>query len=102
MLSVPQDVEDHQVQTQPRRLDPGMDMDAFEDRCVASAESAYPGTSLSGSDAYVDCVGGFVSGTTTDETCADACDGKCCTGNSACGFIESDGTISFGFTGKGK
>ena len=73
----------------------------FEDRCDASAEAAFPGVGLLGSDSYVDCVGGLVKGTTTSQTCADACGGKCCIGSSACGFIFS-GTVLDGFTGKGK
>ena len=94
-LSQPQDVEDRQVQAQRRRLDTGMDMATFEARCDASAEAAFPGDGLSGSDAYVDCVGGFVSGTTTSQTCADACDGKCCNEDGGC-------CTCIGFTGKGK
>ena len=94
-----QDFEDRQVQAQGRRL---VDIATFEARCDASVAAAFPGAGLSGSNAYVDCVGGFVSGTTTSQTCADACDGKCCTGDSACGFIQSDGSISGGFTGKGE
>ena len=53
---------------------------AFQDRCDDTSDGK----------GYVDCVGGFVKGTTT--TCEDACGGKCCTGDQACG----------GFTGKGK
>jgi len=93
VLSVPQDVENHQVQTQ-RRLDAAA-LQAFQDRCAITSNG----------EGYVDCVGGFVSGTTTSQTCADACDGDCCTGASACGISGSilpDGTLNGGFTGKGK
>jgi len=97
-------------EAQERRLDSGIDLATFEARCVASAEEAYPLIKYSNpSDAYVECVDGFVNGTTTNETCATACDGKCCTGSStgfgaACGeeTINPDGTVTFGFTCKGK
>ena len=73
---------------------------AFEDRCDATN---IPG--LSGSDAYVDCVDGFVKGDYGGQTCADACIvngvSECCTGTYACGRIESN-AIDNGFTGKGK
>ena len=100
MLSVSQDVEDPQVQSQGRRLDVAA-LQAFKDKCVASVEAAFPGAGLSGSDAYVDCDGGFavVDGVTTSETCAAACGnnaigygGDCCTGRDACSS----------FTGKGE
>jgi len=100
--------EDHQVQeAQERRLDSGMDLATFEARCVASAEAAFGiDYSSNPSDSYVDCDRGFVEDTTTDETCATACDGKCCTGRDACGEIEIEtGTsidVEDGFTGKGK
>jgi len=113
VLSVSQDVDDRQVLSQGRRLDSGMDLATFEALCIASAEAAYPGTSLSGSDAYVNCVGGIVDGTSTP--CATACGntdqgggvwsgGLCCTGRQTCGTINFDGTIidGTGFTGKGK
>jgi len=91
LLSESQDVEDRQVQTQ-RRLDAAA-LQAFQDRCAITSNG----------EGYVDCVGGFavVNGVTTSQTCVDACDGKCCTGASACG-IETDGTVTFGFTGKGE
>ena len=85
VLSAPQDVEDRQAQSQGRRLDAAA-LQAFKDRCDATN---IPG--LSGSDAYVDCDGGFVSGDTST-SCKDACAGQCCTGTDACA----------GFTGKGK
>jgi len=94
-----QDFEDRQVQeAQERRL---MDIATFEDLCVASAEAAF-GTDYSSnpSDSYVNCDHGFVE--FTSQTCADACNGLCCTGGSACGELESDGRIDEGFTGKGK
>lgn len=104
-VSQPQDVEDRQVHAQGRRLDAAA-LQAFKDRCDATNIPGY-----SGSDAYVDCVGGFVSGDSST-SCATACGGLCCTGSnaepSACGYIyyESDGTtidlIDGGFTGKGK
>ena len=80
-LSQPLDVEDRQAQSQGRRLV----VSTFEARCESTS-------GLSGSAAYVDCVGGLVSGTTTGQTCADACGGDCCTGDNAC----------VAFTGKGK
>lgn len=67
----------------------------FQERCVASSLEKF-GTDYTSNplNSYVDCVRGVVNGTTTDETCADACDGSCCTysGRDACE----------GFTGKGK
>jgi len=98
-VSQPQDDEDHQAQAQEgRRLDAAA-LQAFKDRCYETSD-------LSGSDAYVDCVSGFVRGDSGGQTCADACGGKCCTGESACGSIYygSDGTnfIEYGFTGKGE
>jgi len=96
-VSQPQDAEDRH-QAQGRRLDAAA-LQAFKDRCYETSD-------LSGSDAYVDCVSGFVSGDYGGQTCADACGGKCCTGGGACGFIYygSDGTnfIGYGFTGKGE
>jgi len=105
MVSVPQvqAVEDRQVQAQGRRL---VDIATFEARCDASVAAAFPEAGLSGSDAYVDCVGGFVRDTTTGlattQSCADACGTKCCTGDSACGIIQSAASINGGFTGKGE
>ena len=93
-LSQPLDVEDRQAQSQGRRLV----VSTFEARCESTS-------GLSGSGAYVDCVGGFavVGGvTSTTITCAAACGGLCCTGSSPCGYIQSDGSIFRGFTGKGK
>jgi len=97
--SMPQDVDDLEDQAQGRRLDA---LQGFIARCESTS-------GLLGSDAYVDCVGGVVEGTTTDETCADACIvngvSKCCTGDHACGstgFIYPDGTLFGGFTGKGE
>jgi len=96
-----QDFEDRQVQAQGRRL---VDIATFEARCDASVTAAFPEAGLSGSDAYVDCVGGFavVNGVTTSQTCVDACDGKCCFGSDACGIIQSAASINGGFTGKGE
>jgi len=82
-VSQPQDVEDRQAQAQGRRLDA---LQEFKDRC-------YKTSGLSGSDAYVDCWRGFVRGDYDGQTCADACGGKCCTGEGACGYFNSDGTI---------
>ena len=77
-------------------------LQAFTARCESTS-------GLLGSNSYVDCVGGFVRGTTTDETCADACIvhgvSKCCTGDQACGstlYPSQDGTLLGGFTGNGK
>ena len=100
-VSRPQDVEKRQAQAQGRRLDAAA-LQTFKDRCDATN---IPG--LSGSDAFVNCNDGQevdFDDNPTGQTCADACDGLCCTGNNACGFINSDGTIAdgTGFTGKGK
>ena len=116
VLSVSQDDIDRQSQSQERRLD------ALAPSESPSSSSAPTTTALqafiarcdltSDGEGYVDCVDGFVKDTTT--TCATACGntfyqdggfwsgGKCCTGISSCGRIQSDGTISSGFTGKGK
>jgi len=56
----------------------------FQERCDATSDG----------EGYVDCVDGFVKDTTT--TCATAC------GNTDQGGVNTDGTISSGFTGKGK
>ena len=62
----------------------------FKLRCDTTTTSG-----LSGSEAYVDCVDGFVSGDSST-SCADACivngESKCCAGTQACGS----------FTGKGE
>jgi len=79
--SMSQDVEDtRQAQAQGRRL---LDEATFLARCESTS-------GLTGSNAYVDCIVGFVSGTST--TCADACGDDCCTGANACVI----------FTGKGE
>ena len=89
VLSVPQeDVEDLQAQAQGRRLDTS----AFLSRCETTS-------GRNGTDAYVDCVDGYVRGTT--QFCATACNGDCCTGDGACGYIQA-GYLYNGFTGKGK
>ena len=84
-----QDVEDRQVQSQGRRLDAAA-LQAFKNRCDATNLDG-----LSGSDAYVDCVSGYVNGDSST-SCATACivngESKCCTGPDACAY----------FTGKGK
>jgi len=99
-LSQPLDVEDTQVQAQGRRLESDA-LQAFQARCDATTTSGE-----TGSNAYVDCIGGFVRDINTDlptsQTCAAACDGECCTGGTACGIVVSDGTVVNGFTGKGK
>ena len=82
-VSQPQDVEKRQAQAQGRRLDALQD---FKDRCDATTTSG-----LSGSNAYVDCDGGLVSGDPST-SCATACGGLCCTGVFACDS----------FTGKGE
>lgn len=98
VLSVPQrqDAVDRQVQYQGRRLDA---LQEFKDRC-------YETSGLSGSDAYVDCWRGFVRDDYGGQTCADACGGKCCTGEGACGYFNSDGSIKrqpvTWFIGKGE
>ena len=88
MFSVPRDFEDRQAQAQGRRLDAVQD---FIDRCDATTTSGE-----TGSNAYVDCVDGFVkdtnTGLPTSTSCATACNGLCCAG----GFTCDD------FTGKGK
>ena len=90
-LSQPLDVEDRQAQSQGRRLESGMDMDAFEARCAISSNG----------QGYVDCVGGLVSGDTST-TCVTACGGLCCTGSNACGRFAASGYVEGGFTGKGE
>jgi len=85
-----QDFEDRQVQeAQERRL---VDIATFEARCDATTTSGE-----TGSNAYVDCVDGFVKGDPST-TCATACIvngvSKCCTDF---GFDACDD-----FTGKGK
>jgi len=91
-----------------RKLDALQD---FIDRCALT----------SGGKGYVECNGGYavVDGVTTDQLCADACDGYCCTGedyypynykifaNGACGLFIKDwqypeGIVLDGFTGRGK
>ena len=96
VLSAPQDFEYRQAQAQERRLDAAA-LQAFEDRCD---DTNIPG--LTGTDAYVNCVGGFVSGTTTSQTCADACGndacgegGDCCTGDFACDSFTGKGEQRF-------
>ena len=74
-------------------LNPDNALSDFISRCQDTS-------GLSGGNAYVDCVGGFVNG--TSQTCADACNRLCCTGRNACGELELDGRIDEGFTGKGK
>jgi len=92
-LSQPLDVEDRQAHlAQGRRLESDA-LQGFQARCDAITTSGE-----TGSDAYVDCVDGFVRDINTDlptsQTCAAACDGECCIANSqpACS----------GFTGKGE
>ena len=73
---------------------------AFQARCDAT----------SAGEGFVDCDRGFVRGDYGGQTCSEACGndpsgngGLCCTsGFDACGKLESDGTITSGFTGKGK
>ena len=84
-VSRPQDVEKRQAQAQGRRLD-AADLQTFKDRCESTS-------GLTGSNAYVDCVGGKVNGNPS-RSCVDACDGKCCSDG---GPFACDG-----FNGKGE
>jgi len=82
-----QDFEDRQVQeAQERRL---VDIATFEARCDATTTSGE-----TGSNAYVDCVDGFVKGDPST-TCATACIvngvSKCCTGDNACDDFTGTG-----------
>ena len=51
---------------------------------------------------YVDCVDGYVAGTSESELCSDRCGGLCCTGGNACygftGMVCMDGSCS-GYSG---
>ena len=94
-VSQPQDVEDRQAQSQGRRLDAAA-LQAFKDKCVASAESAF-GIDYSSNpeNSYVNCDNGLevdANDNPTGQTCADACGGLCCAGDFACD----------GFNGKGE